>query len=98
MDGDGIPNEEIQEHVRNLNNQLIHVGELTSKLFSVQYFDIHAVSLFKEKVQIGYMLQTEFEVYSRMNKHIQFVNQISNNIGFVSVDRIQFQQVIGNIL
>ena len=98
METEDISYNDISEQLRTINAQLIHVGDLTSKLFSVQYFDIHAVSLFKEKVQIGYMLQTEFDVYSRVNKHIQFINQISNAIGFVSVDRIQFQQVIANIL
>ena len=98
IEAETISRDEISEQLRTLNTQLIHVGDLTSKLFSVQYFDIHAVSLFKEKVQIGYMLQTEFDVYSRVNKHIQFINQISNTIGFISVDRIQFQQVIANIL
>jgi signal transduction histidine kinase len=81
-----------------LNTSLIGVGELTNKLFSVEYFDIHSVSLFREKVQIGYMFQTEFEIASRLNPSIEFINQIDTSIGFVAVDRIQLQQVITNLL
>lgn len=81
-----------------LNAQLQDTGELLSKLFSVQYYDTHDVTLFREKVRISYLLTTEYEVYSRMHEDIHFINEIDPNMGFVEIDRIQFQQVLSNIL
>lgn len=95
---DEISKEELKTELTLLNSQLVKTGELISTLFSVQYFDIHSVSLFRENVQISYLLQTEYEVYSRMHERIQFINKISDKMGFASVDRIQLQQVLANLL
>ncbi|NDK19669.1 ATP-binding protein [Candidatus Gracilibacteria bacterium] len=93
-----ISQEEIGNELKGLSAQLIKTGELISKIFSVQYFDTHNVTLFKEKVRISYLLETEFDIYSRMYEHIQFINQIDSKMGFVEIDKIQFQQVITNLL
>lgn len=45
--------EYLRSEVSLLNTQLIKTGELLSKLFSVQYYDTHSVTLFREKVQIA---------------------------------------------
>lgn len=90
--------EDINRDLTLLNTQLIKAGELLSKLFSVQYFDSHSVTLFREKVQVSYLIETELEVAARVHENISFINEISPKIGFISIDRIQFQQVISNIL
>jgi signal transduction histidine kinase len=56
------------------------------------------VTLFREKIQISTLLKTEYEVYSHLHKNISFVNEIDPSIGFIDIDRIQFQQVITNLL
>jgi signal transduction histidine kinase len=88
----------IEQDLESLNTSLIGMGDLTNKLFAVEYFDIRSVSLFREKIQIVYMLQTELEICTRMHETIEFINEIDTDIGFISVDRIQLQQVITNIL
>jgi signal transduction histidine kinase len=98
MANDDLTPEQLNSELEMLNSQLIRTGELITTLFSVQYFDIHSVSLFRENVQISYLLDTEYEVYSRMHEHIQFINNISDEIGFAFVDRIQLQQVVSNLL
>lgn len=94
----GIAPDALKSEVSMLNDQLIRTGDLLAKLFSIQYFDTNHVTLFREKVQISRMLETEYEVYSRMHENIAFINKISPDMGFVEVDRIQFQQVITNLL
>lgn len=98
LENDELPPALLKSELTLLNNQLIKTGELISTLFSVQYFETHSVSLFRENVQISYLLQTEFDIYCRVHEHITFINKISNQIGFASIDRIQLQQVITNIL
>jgi signal transduction histidine kinase len=94
----GLTEEDLREELGVLNSQLVRAGELLTKLFSVQYYDTRAVSLFKEGVQIGKLLRTEFEIYSRMHPEIRFVDRISAELGTIRIDRIQFQQVLSNLL
>lgn len=64
----------------------------------MQYFDTRSVTLYKEKIQLGHLLQNEFDIYSRMHPEMNFVNKIHPGIGYTSVDRIQFNQVVTNLL
>lgn len=93
-----FPIETLKEELNLLNKELIKTGELTTKLFSVQYFDTRSVALFRERIQLSQLLQTEYEVYSRMHEQVQFINLIDQDMGFVKIDKIQFQQVITNLL
>ena len=98
MQTGNVTPEFLRSEVETLSAQLIKTGELLSKLFSVQYYDTHSVTLFREKVQVARLLETECEIYAKMNENIQFITRIDRSIGFVELDRIQFQQVIDNIL
>lgn len=93
-----LSSEDMQEEVRLLNEELLKTGELTTKLFSAQYFDTRSVTLFRERVQIATLLGAECEVYARMHEGVRFVNEVSDSIEFVEIDKIQFQQVITNLL
>jgi signal transduction histidine kinase len=81
-----------------LNESLENTADLLSRLFSVQYFDTRSVTLYREKIQISHLLQNEFDLYSKMYPKTNFVNKIHSNLGYASVDRIQFHQVIINLL
>ncbi len=81
-----------------LNTLLIKTWDLSSKLFSVQYYDSNSITLYRERVKISSLLQTEYEVYSHINEDIKFINKIDQKMWFVEIDKIQFQQVIENIL
>ncbi len=45
----------------------------------MQYFDTRSVVLFKERIQVGDLLNTEYQVYSHMHENIKFVNLIDEN-------------------
>lgn len=93
-----ISNEELQSELQLLNTQLINAGDLTNRLFAIQYFETRTVTLFREKIQIVSLLETEYDVYSHLYENIRFINRISPDIGFVDVDKVQLQQVITNLL
>ncbi|HBB27492.1 TPA: hypothetical protein DCZ36_03290 [Candidatus Gracilibacteria bacterium] len=93
-----FPIETLKQELSLLNKELIKTGELTTKLFSVQYFDTRSVALFRERIQLSQLLRTEYEVYSRMYEQVHFINLIDEDMGFVKIDKIQFQQVITNLL
>lgn len=64
----------------------------------MQYFETRDVKLFREPVHMGDFLRSEVLAYARTNEGIDFLCEISDSTGFVSVDRIQLQQVISNLL
>jgi signal transduction histidine kinase len=87
-----------KEELDILNTLLIKIWDLVSKLFSVQYYDTQAISLYKEKIQISSLLETEFDVYSHTNENIKFIDNIDKKMWFIEIDKIQFRQVIENII
>lgn len=98
IDKDKLSISDIKNNIKNIGDQLVNIGELLKKLFSIQYFDTRDVVLLKEKVQIWSLLEKEFEIYSRMYEDISFVKNISPHIWFINIDKIHFQQVITNLL
>lgn len=98
MDKNALSRKEMKSEMDILNSQLIKAGELVTKLFSMQYFDTRSVELFKEQIQIADFLEAEYKVYARMHPEIRFIDLIDRTIKFVLIDRVQFQQVISNIL
>ncbi len=81
-----------------LNSQLVRTGWLISKLFSVQYYDTHAVNLFRENINFAKFLEYEIELFSHIYPDITFISDISIDIWFIEIDKVQFQQVINNLL
>lgn len=43
---------EITQNIKNVGEQMVNVGDLLKKLFSIQYFDTRSVLLLKEKIHI----------------------------------------------
>ena len=56
------------------------------------------MNLFLEKIQLVQFLEYEIGLFSHMYGDITFLSQIDRDIGFVEIDKIQFQQVISNLL
>ena len=95
---DTLSKEALMDELKLLNDQLLRTGWLLTKLFSVQYYDTHAVNLFREKVEFPHFLEHEIELFSHIHADIAFTSNIDKKIGFVEIDKIQFQQVINNLL
>ena len=73
-------------------------SEILTKLFSVEYYDVHSVSLFRENIDIYTIFDEEIHIAIKTNPKIHFINAIEKNIGFAFIDKIQFRQVITNLI
>ncbi|MDD5770127.1 MAG: ATP-binding protein [Candidatus Gracilibacteria bacterium] len=98
LNNGSLTQEDLKNELEILNSLLIRIGDLSSKLFATQYYDTHSVALYKERIQISNLLKTELEIYSHLNENIKFIDEIDSKMGFIEIDKIQFQQVIGNIV
>lgn len=81
-----------------LNQQLLKSWNLAKKLFSVQQYDLSKIELLKEEVKLNDLLTTEIKVLNKKHKDIKFKVDLNNNIWFVKLDKVQFTQVIENLL
>lgn len=88
----------IKEELNILNNVLIRIWELTNKLFNIEYFEKKDVTLFKQKTNISNFISEEFEYYKNIYPLIEFRDNISPLIWYYKIDRIQFKQVIQNLI
>lgn len=98
IDDEKVPRTKIKEELNLLSAQLMKVGDLLSKLFSAQYYDTHSISLFKEKIQIQNMLNMELDIYESINENVEFIRKVDSSMRFIEIDKIQFQQVITNLI
>lgn len=69
-----------------------------NKLFSVQYYDTRSITLFRERIDMEDFIKQEFKIFQKIYPKTQFELYISDTIGFLWIDRIQFQQILGNII
>ena len=81
-----------------LNEQLMKSWKLIDNLFDVQLYDVKEIKLYKEKINLADLLSWEIDMYKKINENIKFELNIWNNIWFVELDKIQFTQVIDNLL
>lgn len=88
----------ILKEVDILSSVLIRIWELTNKLFSVQYYDTHTIELYIEDIHIVNLLINELLIFEHTNENITFIDNIDHNMWFIKLDKIQFIQVIQNIM
>lgn len=93
-----IDNNELNKEVWILNDVLLRIWELTNTLFNSEYFENSEVSLYKEKINISDLIYNEFEYYKSINPNIKFIHNIDENIWYIKLDKIQFKQVLQNLI
>ncbi len=93
-----VSRQKLKNEIAILNTQLVRTGGLLSKLFSVQYHDTHEVELVREAVIFGDFIAEEIDFFRHVYSHVVFHTSIDEEIGIVFIDRVQFQQVISNLL
>ena len=81
-----------------LNTQLLSVWDLTKTLFFIKKFDLNKIELFKSKIDIHIFLSEKLNKYKRENKLIDFIIDVDSEISFIFIDKIQFWQVIDNLI
>lgn len=88
----------IKNELNILNEQLMKIWDLVNKIFKVQEYDIKEIKLFIEKINIKNLLLNEIERFKKVNKNTIINIFIDENISYVEIDKVQFTQVIDNLL
>ncbi len=81
-----------------LKDQIFKISDLVKNIFTVQKYDIKEVWLYLEKVKLDDIIIGEYDILTRIFPDINFDINISKKIWFIDIDKIQFTQVISNLL
>lgn len=88
----------LDEELLILKEQIFKVADLVKNIFTVQQYEIKDIWLYIEKVKFKNIIVWEYDILSRIYPLIYFDIDISNDLWFVEIDKIQFIQVISNLL
>ncbi len=86
------------EEVGILKEQIFKISDLVINIFSVQKYDIKDAKLYIEYVKLSDIIIWEYDILYRIHPEIYFDITISDDIWFINIDKIQFTQVISNLL
>jgi len=81
-----------------LKDQIFKLSDLVKILFSAQKYDINKVSLYIEKVKLKDLMLWEIESVQKRSKNLVINFDFDENITFIDLDKVQFTQVISNLL
>lgn len=93
-----LENENLIKELETLNNQLVKVWNLTKKIFSLQKYDLEKIELYKQEIEINYLFEDKIDFYKKVNPQVEFIKEINSDIWDVNIDKIQFEQVIDNLV
>lgn len=81
-----------------MNKELLKTWNLANKLFDIAIYDTKDIKLYIENINLSNLLIFEVDRYIRNNKNVVFNLNIDENISYVNLDKVQFTQVIDNLL
>lgn len=88
----------IKKELDILNSSLIKVWNLANKIFSVQKYDLDKIELYRQNTDIKEYLNNLIFLFSKTHKNIDVELYIDNEVWFLNIDKVQFTQVIDNLL
>lgn len=88
----------ISKDLEILSQQLLKSWKLIDNVFSVELYDIKKIKFYKENIKIKTLLKNEIIIFQKQNTNIVFNLNIEKKLGFVLIDKVQFTQVIDNLL
>ncbi len=86
------------EETKVLKEQIFKISDLVKNIFSVQKYEIKDIWFYIEKVKLDDIIIWEYDILHRIYENIDFDIDISDDIWFIDIDKIQFTQVISNLL
>lgn len=95
---DALDKKTMQEELDILNGLLLKTWDLVNKLFSIQQFEMNSKSLFKENIKILQFLHNEINIFKKIHPDVVFHIDFDESIDYISLDKVQFRQVIDNLL
>jgi len=93
-----LSQDKIKDDLNILNSQLLKLWELVNKIFKVQEYDIKKIELFIEKINLKNLFLKEIETFKKINPRTKINFSIDDEISFIEIDKVQFKQVIDNLL
>ncbi len=81
-----------------LKEQIFKVSDLVNIIFSIQKYDIKEHSLYIEHVNFKNIFLLEIDILEKTHPNIKIILNYDDNIWFIDIDKIQFTQVISNLL
>jgi len=88
----------INEELKNFELQLEKMSELTNSLFVNQRYDLWKVELYKENVNMESYLAIELKILKNKFHDVKFNINITKKIWYIEIDKVQFSQVISNLV
>lgn len=88
----------LKDELNILQEQISKVADLVKNIFTAQQYDIKDIWLYIEKVKLKNIVIWEYDILQRIYPLIDFQIEIPESIGFIELDKIQFIQVISNLL
>jgi K+-sensing histidine kinase KdpD len=89
--------QDFTEDLNYLHLEIKKISLLVKNIFSAEKYDIKSIELYKERVEMSTFLQEELLPIQRTMKSVLFI-EIAKNIWYLWIDRIQFKQVINNLI
>lgn len=93
-----ISQKQMTQELDLLNQNLIKSAELSTKLFSVEMYELDSIKLFKEETNIAEFIEKELQSFQKRHKNLVLTTQIEENLNKIEIDQVQMRQVIDNLL
>lgn len=88
----------IKSELNILRNQIYKISDLVKVLFNIEKYDIWKVSLYIEKIKLENIFLLEIEALKKINPNLKIDLYFDQNINYLDLDKVQFTQVISNLL
>lgn len=88
----------LKEELNILKIQIFKVTELVKTIFTAQKIEWNKEELYIEKVKVNDLIIFEIETLHKSNKNVKFIFEKNDKLWFINLDKVQFTQVISNLL
>ncbi|MDD3145402.1 MAG: HAMP domain-containing sensor histidine kinase [Candidatus Gracilibacteria bacterium] len=88
----------IKKELKLLKNQIFKISDLVKVIFNIEKYDIGKVHLYIEKIKLENLFLFEIEGLQKLDKNLVVNISFDKKIDFIDLDKVQFTQVISNLL
>ena len=88
----------LKEELYILKEQIFKISDLSKVLFDIEKYDIWKVNLYIERVKLETIFLNEIYYLKKINNKLEIDFIFDDKIWYIDLDKIQFTQVISNII
>ena len=88
----------LKEELYILKEQIYKISDLSKVLFDIEKYDIWKINLYIERVKLELIFLQEIDFIKKINPILELDFIFDDSIWYVDLDKIQFTQVISNII